>query len=127
MTKRDYIAVGVLALLLALSAFNLASIDKLTNTIGIALSKSQSAAEKLDFKAARGYLNEGLEIWLDADEYTHIFLRHPEIDSTADAFYELEEVLLKEDLTACGAAFDKLRYHLGSINGMEHLSLGSIL
>lgn len=127
MTKRDYIAVGVLAFLLALSAYNLASIDKLTNNIGIALSKSQSAAEKLDFKAARKYLNEGLEIWLDADEYTHIFLRHPEIDSTADAFYELEQILLQEDLTACGAAFDKLRYHLNSIDGMEHLSLGSIL
>lgn len=127
MTKREYIAVVLLVLLLALSIYNLASIDKLTGEIGIALSKSQSAAEKLDFKSARQYLKEGLTVWLDADEYTHIFLRHPEIDSTADAFYELEQILLQEDLTACAAAFDKLRYHLNSIDGMEHLSLGSIL
>lgn len=127
MTKRDYIAIGVLAVLLALSVYNLASIDALTGDIGIALSKSQSAAEKLDFKSAREYLNAGLELWLDADEYTHIFLRHPELDSTSDAFYELEEVLLQEDLTACAAAYGKLRYHLNSIDSMEHLSLGSIL
>ncbi len=127
MTKRDYIAIGVLAVLLALSVYNLASIDALTGDISIALSKSQSAAEKLDFKSAREYLNAGLELWLDADEYTHIFLRHPELDATSDAFYELEEVLLQEDLTACAAAYGKLRYHLNSIDSMEHLSLGSIL
>ena len=123
MTKREYIAIAVLILLVALSVWNLKSIDALTGDIGIALSKSQSAAEKLDFKAARGYLDR----WLSADSYTHIFLRHPEIDSTADAFYELQQVLMQEDVTACAAAFDKLRYHLNSIDGMEHLSFGSIL
>ena len=34
---------------------------------------------------------------------------------------------MQEDVTACAAAFDKLRYHLNSIDGMEHLSFGSIL
>lgn len=127
MTKREYMAIAVLALLLALSVWNLKSIDTLTGDIEIALSKSQSAAEKLDFKTARQRLGEGLELWLSADSYTHIFLRHPEIDSTADAFYELQQVLMQEDATACAAAYGKLRYHLDSIDGMEHLSFGSIL
>lgn len=127
MTKREYTAIAVLALLLALSVWNLKSIDTLTGDIEISLSKSQSAAEKLDFKTARQRLDEGLELWLSADSYTHIFLRHPEIDSTADAFYELQQVLMQEDATACAAAYDKLRYHLDSIDGMEHLSFGSIL
>lgn len=127
MTKREYIAAGILAALIALSAYNIASVDSLTGDIGIALSKSQSAAEKLDFKGAREYLQEGLARWLSADEYTHIFLRHPEIDSTADAFYELQQVLCEEDLAACDAAYDKLKYHLDSIDSMEHLSFGSIL
>ena len=47
MTKREYTAIAVLALLLALSVWNLKSIDTLTGDIEIALSKSQSAAEKL--------------------------------------------------------------------------------
>ncbi len=127
MTKREYVALAAIILLTALSVYNLSSIDALTGDIGIALSKSQSAAEKLDFKGAREYLAEGLELWLNADEYTHIFLRHPEIDSTADAFYELQEVLYQEDITACAPAFNKLRYHLESISSMEHITLGSIL
>lgn len=127
MTKRDFAAAAVLLVLIGFSAWNLKSIDTLTDDICISLSKSQSAAEELDFKAARGYLDEGLERWLSAEDYTHIFLRHPEIDSTADAFYELEQVLAQEELPECAAAYDKLRYHLNSIDGMEHLSLGSIL
>ncbi len=127
MTKREIIAAVLLALLIALSVYNILSIDALTGEIGIALSKSQSAAEKLDFKTARGYLAEALERWLSAESYTHIFLRHPEIDSTADAFYDLQQVLTQEDITACAAAYSKLKYHLASIDQMEHLSLGSIL
>ena len=113
MTKREIIAAVLLALLIALSVYNILSIDALTGDIGIALSKSQSAAEKLDFKAARGYLTEALERWLS--------------DSTADAFYDLQQVLMQEDITACAAAYSKLKYHLASIDQMEHLSLGSIL
>lgn len=127
MTKREYIAAVVLLFLIALSIYNLVSIDSLTGDIEIALSKSQSAAEALDFRMARAHLTDGLQRWLAADSYTHIFLRHPEIDSTADAFYELQQVLMQEDITACAAAYSKLRYHLNSVAAMEHLTFGSIL
>lgn len=127
MTKREYIAAVVLLFLIGLSIYNLASIDSLTGDIEIALAKSQSAAEALDFRTARSFLADALERWLAADSYTHIFLRHPEIDSTADTFYELEQVLTQEDVTACAAAYSKLRYHLDSIASMEHLSFGSIM
>lgn len=127
MTKREYVAIALALLLIALSVWNIESIDSLAGDIEIAMSKSQSAAEQLNFSSANAYLDEGLGRWLAAEGYTHIFLRHPEIDSTADAFYELKEVLMQEDLTACAAAYGKLRYHLDSIRGMEHLSLGSIL
>lgn len=127
MTKREYIAAVVLLFLIALSIYNLTSIDRLTGDIEIALSKSQSAAEALDFRTARVHLADALQRWLAADSYTHIFLRHPEIDSTADAFYELQQVLMQEDITACAAAYSKLRYHLDSVAAMEHLTFGSIL
>lgn len=127
MTKREYIAAVVLLFLIALSIYNLTSIDRLTGDIEIALSKSQSAAEALDFRTARVHLADALQRWLAADSYTHIFLRHPEIDSTADAFYELQQVLMQGDITACAAAYSKLRYHLDSVAAMEHLTFGSIL
>ena len=80
-----------------------------------------------DFDSAKIELDKGLRHWLNADGYTHIFLRHPEIDSTTDAFYELQELLLDGGGDGCAAAYDKLRYHLESIRSMEHISIGSVL
>ena len=125
--KKEAIAGAVLALLIALSAWNIYSIDALTDGICDSLRMSQALADIGDFDSAKTELDKGLKLWLNADGYTHIFLRHPEIDSTADAFYDLQQVLMQEDITACAAAYSKLKYHLASIDQMEHLSLGSIL
>ena len=92
-----------------------------------ALELARQAAEEGDASRALEELDPALERWLKADSYTHIFIRHSEIDSTADAFYELREVLLAEELEGCDAAYGKLRYHIISIQEMEHPRLGSIL
>ena len=67
------------------------------------LELSRQAAEEGDASRALEELDPALERWLKADSYTHIFIRHSEIDSTADAFYELREVLLAEELEGCDA------------------------
>ena len=99
--KKEAIAGAVLALLIALSAWNIYSIDALTDGIGDSLRMSQALADIGDFDSAKIELDKGLRLWLNADGYTHIFLRHPEIDSTTDAFYALQQVLMQEDITAC--------------------------
>lgn len=126
MKKREFTAVFVLAAMLLLSIWNLKKIDSLTDSIIVLLSKSQNDADNLDTRAALKALNDGLEIWLESDRYTHIFIRHSEIDSTTDAFYELKESLMGENSISTRAAYGKLRYHLESIDKMEHPSLGSI-
>lgn len=125
--KKEVIAGAVLTLLIALSAWNIYSIDALTDNIGDSLRMSQALSDIGDFDSAKIELDKGLRLWLNADGYTHIFLRHPEIDSTTDAFYELQELLLDGGGDGCAAAYDKLRYHLESIRSMEHISIGSVL
>lgn len=127
MLKREYGAVALLLALIFLSFWNIRKVDTLTSDVSIALSKSQSAAETLDYKTARNYLEEGLLLWQEAESYTHIFIRHSEIDTTTDAFFELKELLYQEEHSACAAAYEKLHYHLNSIRAMEKPSLGSIL
>lgn len=126
MKKRESAACFILAVMILISAWNLRKIDELTDGIIVLLSKSQTCAEKLDTKSALKYLNSGLELWLTSDRYTHIFIRHSEIDSTTDAFYELKESILGDDPLASKSAYEKLRYHLESIDMMEHPSLGSV-
>ena len=89
----------------------------------IEASREYADGKKYD-KAAEA-LDRALSTWLSSEGYTHIFIRHSEIDSTTDAFYELKEALINED-PGLGGAYDKLIYHIDSIEGMEQFTLGSI-
>lgn len=124
--KRESISAAILLMLTALSVWNIHRIDTLTQSIESLLSTSEQAAES-DPDAALSYAQQALELWLQADGYTHIFIRHPEIDSTSDAFYELLTALREGETDDLSPAYGKLRYHLDSIAGMEHVSIGSVL
>lgn len=124
--KKEIIALLLLVLLFAASLFNIWYFDRLCLDIAGEVKASAVALERGDMDAAQEHLNSALHTWLDADSYTHIFIRHPEIDSTADAFYELGQAL-EENSESCRAAYDKLLYHLESIRTMEHLRFGSIM
>ena len=91
--KKEIFALSLLLLLFAASLFNIRAFDRLCLDIAGQVSASAEAMEKGETDAAREHLNNALSTWLDADSYTHIFIRHPEIDSTADAFYELGQAL----------------------------------
>ena len=124
--KREWTAAALLALLFALSLLNIAYLDRLIGEIGAELAVSQSLAESGRFVEAEQALDRAVTRWVEANSYTHIFLRHPEIDSTSDAFFELKQLLAEENAEGFPSAFDKLIYHLHSIDEMEHLRLGSI-
>ena len=124
--KKEIIALSLLVLLFAASLFNIWYFDRLCLDIAGEVKASAVALERGEPEAAQEHLNIALHTWLDADSYTHIFIRHPEIDSTADAFYELGQAL-EENSESCRAAYDKLLYHLESIRTMEHLRFGSIM
>lgn len=120
-------AAGILLVLLIVGAWwNIRAVDRLTGDILAGLEASQEAEERGDQSGAQAALDTALNRWLEADSYTHIFIRHAEIDATADAFYELESQLRAGEGDS-SAAYGKLRYHLDSIRRMEHPSLGSIL
>ena len=124
--SRELAAGALLLLLVAGAWWNIHAVDTLTGDILAGLDASQEAEEQGRHPDAQAALDKALNRWLEADSYTHIFIRHAEIDSTADAFYELQSQLLSGEGDS-SAAFDKLRYHLDSIQRMEHPSLGSIL
>ena len=124
--NRELAAGALLLLLMAGAWWNIRVVDRLTGELLAGLDASQAAEEQGDHLAAQAALDKALNRWLEADSYTHIFIRHAEIDSTADAFYELQAQLLAGEGDS-SAAYDKLRYHLDSIQRMEHPSFGSIL
>ena len=125
--KREWIAGGLLILLLAAALGNIVYLDRLIESIEADLIEAQALADSGSFSEAEDAAERALSRWLNANAYTHIFIRHPEIDSTSDAFYELIGLLAEENAEGCPSAFEKLLYHLNCIDEMEHIRLGSIL
>ena len=125
--KRETVAAALFLALILLSFWNLRKIDKLTNEMTRLLEASEASARSGELDDALGYAERALEVWLSAEGHTHIFIRHSEIDGTSDAFYELLSAIKDSDGDALSPAYGKLLYHIDSISGMEHVSIGSIL
>ncbi len=124
---REIVAALLLVLLFAAALLNIFCLDSLIGTILADVSASRELAAIGDFEGAEKMLDRAITRWVSANGYTHIFIRHPEIDSTSDAFFELKQILSEENADGFPSAFDKLIYHLHSIDEMEHIRPGSVL
>ena len=124
--KREFVAVALLLALLILSLMNVHYIESRTD----ALSNQIQSAEELytgnDRAGASRLVEASLNSWLDWNSYSHIMLRHSEVDLVTDAFYSLLEELEGGE-TVTEASFDSLRETLGDIVKKERVSLGSLL
>lgn len=124
--KKEFCA-GTLVLLLFIGAiWNIFYLNRLADRLETHIDCSRQACTQEDFPTAERELRQSLEIWLQADGYTHIFIRHTEIDALSDAFYDLLGDLSSRDRAAAAGDYEKLLYHLESIVSMEHVTARSI-
>ena len=124
--KKTVLALGLLLGIALLSLWNLRHLEKLTDELTTAVSAAEKFCRAGDFDAAERTLNKALDRWLGSDGYTHIFIRHSEIDAASDIFYDLRGDILAGDSERAGADAEKLLYHLQSIRSMERISIKSI-
>ena len=124
---KEWAALILLLLLLAAALVNVVYLDRLISEIEGELEAADLAAAEGNFREAESRLDAAVSRWTAADSYTHIFLRHPEIDAASDAFFELKQLLAEENAEGYPSALEKLIYHLQSIDEMEHVRLGSVL
>lgn len=125
--KKEIIAILLLALLFIGSLYNIRTIECMTDTLEEKVSASYTAAQNGDFDMARMLINEAATDWLSRDGYTHIFIRHSEINATTEAFFEYISDICAEDIGSAEGSFGNLFAQLDSLKTMEEISLGSIL
>lgn len=123
--KRELCAAGLLLLLAAGSLWHLHTADRLTGQVEDSLDRAEQAARQEDYEAALAALREGRQVWQASSVYAQVFFRHPDLDSLQEAFAALEQLLRQED-RAWPAALELLRYHLQTLNRMEHVSPGTV-
>lgn len=123
--KKMYLGILILAVLLCASMYNVHYLDKKIDRLLVYVDTAGELAGRNDFDGACALLREAISCWDGMDSYTNVFIRHTEIDSAYDAFYECLGCMQSggEDYRA---SLEKLREHLVGIVDMEHVSLGSI-
>ena len=125
--KKEWCAAGMVLCLIIGSIWNICHLEALAARMTEHIRGAETAAESGQIPLAEQELRLALEIWLDADGYTHVLIRHAEIDATSDAFYEALSALSEGDPKAFPAACEKLQYHIDSIVSMEHVTPRSVL
>ena len=124
--KKTVFAIALLLGLAALSFWNLHHLHELTGGLCREVETVRRLAREGEAEAAAKALDAALTRWLAADGYTHIFIRHSEIDAASDIFYDLRGDLAAGDLESADAGAEKLLYHLQSIDSMERPDFKSV-
>lgn len=124
--KREIGALLLLGLLAAASVWNIRRADSLTEEIREHVTLSEKAVLAGDGEYASEQLDAAFRIWTSAKAYTQTLLRHSELDVTSDAFFAAMRELEAGEIRAVPAAYEQLRYHLGCIAGMEHVTWGTV-
>jgi len=124
---REILAQLLIILLVAGAFWNVHTIEDLSNNIQNSLHEAEKHLLSGNREAARQAVDFALKTWQRAENYTHIFIRHPEIDSCTDIFYDLKEALSSAEIAEIQAISEKLCSHLQSIADMEKPKIGNIL
>ncbi len=124
--KKEIIAAAMLVLLFAGVLINIRVADNIILELKQEVYDAYESAQKGDFESAKPQLNAAVEHWMELDDYTHIFIRHSEINSTTEAYFGLLSDICAEDMDAAEGSYGLLMATLDSLMTMEQISLGSI-
>ena len=123
--KREIAAYALLILLTALLLYNIRTLDALIDAVETQICRSSAALQSGNSQLAASELEAAMELWYEAEPYTHIFVRHSEIDAVSDAFFDLNAALRGGEAQT-EDAYLQLLYHLDNVESMERLRWGSI-
>lgn len=124
--RKELAAAIILALLLTGVMVNIRVASNIILGLKEDVTAAYQSAEKGDFDRAKPQLDAAIEHWMSLDGYTHIFIRHCEINSTTQAYFQLKSDIYAEDMGAAEGSYGLLMTTLDSLMTMEQLSLGSI-
>ena len=118
---------GVTLLLLLLAAFwNLIYLNNLMDQISEHIEYSLLYCSLEDYNAAYTETNKALDIWKNAESYTHVFIRHSDIDNFSDIFFDILSAIQNRDKYDAQQMLNKLQHCADSIVRMEMISPGSV-
>ena len=121
---RELCAYALLAAILIGSLLNISFMEGTVGELREEAYRAYLAAEAGDTDTARDILTAASDRWASLDSYTHVFIKHGDINSATDAFFDMLTCIENGD-PALGS-YRRLDAQLYSIVSAEGLSFGSI-
>lgn len=124
--KKELIAAVLLAVIFAGVMLNIRASERIVSSLMSEVDAAYAQLKGGDNESAVKTIDRAIERWLTLDGYTHIFIRHSEINSTTEAFFQFKSDIGSGDADAADGSYGLLSETLRSIMTMEQISLGSI-
>jgi hypothetical protein len=124
--RKEIVTACFLLLLLAAAFVNTHFLNKLTGDVVALVEAAEKSALEDKWDEAEKKAEKASELWTGSDTYTHLVLRHNEIEAATDLLYGfLEQVYAKEEGAVKGAAQAAVA-RLESISSIEKVRFGSV-
>lgn len=124
--KKEIISALLLLLIFSGVLVNIRINERIVSSLINEIDMSYENLKNGNEDKAMQQLDIAIEHWLNLDGYTHIFIRHSEINSTTDAFYGFRSDVGSGDADAANGSYGLLKETLLSLMTMEQISLGSV-
>ncbi len=124
--KKEIIVGCFLILMLAAAFVNIHYLNALTEDVVALVREAEGSAQNEDWAEAEKKAEAAAKLWTGSDTYTHLVLRHPEIESATDALYGLLEKVYAREAGAVKGAAQAARARIESLASIEEIRFGSI-
>jgi predicted RNase H-like HicB family nuclease len=124
--KKEIVVGAFLILMLAAALVNIHFLNKLTGNVVSLVREADSAAQREDWAEAERQAEAAAKLWVESDTYTHLVLRHPEIEAATDALYGLLSEIYAGEQGAVKGAAQAAEARLKSLASIEEIRFGSI-
>ena len=124
--KKELVALALLLLILAGNLWNQRRLDDLSAALNEQVETAYAASCTGNWAAAEESAAQASEIWEQAGPYTHIFIRHTDVDALTAAFCDYRGAFAGRDSGEIFSSYLRLTAAITSLKNMERLSSGSI-
>ena len=124
--KKELVALLLLLLILAGNIWNQRRLDRLTAGLDCLTEEAFASARDGRWQEAEEAAGQAAQKWTEAGNYTHIFIRHTDIDALTAAFCDYRGAIAGRETGEIYAVYLRLNTGIRSLQSMEKLSAGSI-
>ena len=124
--KKELVAIALLLLILIGNIWNRQRLDKLIGELDGLTEEAYASSRSAEWTSAEDAARSAAEAWSGAHTYTHIFIRHTDVDTLTAAFCEYRGAITGRDDGDILASYLCLKAGLHCLRDMETLSVGSV-